>query len=81
MYKINYITDFIRLSKNPRNEDFIARLRMIDSELRAKFDFTHPIRINEEKTTDITIDDIEPMLLNAINLFGMNNNNFDLDKY
>jgi len=74
MYKLNYITDFIRLSKNPRNEDFIARLRMIDSELRAKFDFTKPIRINEEKTTDITIDDIEPMLVNAINIFGLRQN-------
>lgn len=74
MYKLNYITDFIRLSKNPRNEDFIARLRMIDSELRAKFDFTQPIRINEEKMPDITIDDIETMLLNAINIFGLRQN-------
>lgn len=72
MPKLNYITDFIRLSKNPPlNEDFIARLLMIDSELRAKFDFTQPIRINEEKIPDITIDDIEPMLLNAINIFGL----------
>lgn len=71
MYKLNYITDFIRLSKNPRNEDFIARLRMIDSELRAKFDFTQPILINKEKMPDITIYDIEPMLLNAINIFGL----------
>ena len=47
MYKLNYITDLIRLSKNPLNEDFIARLRMIDSELRAKFDFTQPIRKND----------------------------------
>lgn len=75
MHKLNYITDFIRLSKNPPlNEDFIARLRMIDSELRAKFDFTKPIRINGEKTTDITIEDIEPMLVNAINIFGLRQN-------
>ena len=72
MHKLNYITDFIRLSKNPPlNLYFFDRLRMIDIYFRDKFYFTQPIRINEEKTPDITIDDIEPMLLNAINIFGL----------